>query len=312
MKLILGMFSLLFVETGRAQLPMTNWTNVKDFKAKGDAKMDDSLAISKAIQYADSAGGVVYFPSAPGYVFDCQLPVLTNSRRVTLFLNAPWILIGTLNVSRGYVIRGNSGGHLEAFSTDNLALISIGPGASPAIAIHNQTGIQLENLKIEYINYGSDGIVVDRASAGIVFKNVFVHMHGDTTSGTPLLIKGGFGYTVDGSGYSSPGSSSSPSIAFTDAAACNYVGIFRVRHAYLAGRGIEIASSCGGMNSMTFEDMLFEGAANPFLTISSRSSAGVWLISIKDINMADSVGDPNPPLIHAHCQCWNLGRPSRQ
>jgi hypothetical protein len=285
---------------------MSSWISVKDFGARGDAKTDDSPAIIKAIEYADSLGSVVYFPTAAGYVFDGQLPVLAGSKRVTLFLDSQLLLTGTLNVLNGYVIRGNSGGQLEAFSTDNLARINVGPGAIPAISIHHQTGVRLENLKIEYVNYGSDGIVVDGSSAEIVFKNVFVHMHGDAASGIPLLIKGGFGYTVEGGGYSSPGSSSSPSIEFTDDAACNYVGIFRVRHAYLAGRGIEITSSCGGMNSMTFEDILFEIAASPFLTISSHSSGGVWSISVKDINMADSVGDPKPPLIDVHCQCAGI------
>ncbi|MCU1242666.1 MAG: hypothetical protein JWO71_3392 [Candidatus Acidoferrum typicum] len=305
-KLLVVAISLLFAGTCRAQLPMSRWISVKDFGAKGDAKTDDSLAITKAIQQTDTFGGVVYFPAASGYVFNGQLPILANSRRVTLFLDAPLVLTRTLNVLSGYVIRGNSGGQLEAFSTDNLSLIEVGPGASPAISIHHQTGVQMENLKIAYVNYGSDGIVVDGSSAEIAFKNVFVHMHGDAPSGVPLLIKGGFGYTVDGGGYASPGSSSSPSIAFTDDAACNYVGIFRVRHAFLGGHGIELSSTCGGMNSMTFEDMLFEAAVGPFLTINSHSRIGVWSISIKDINMADSVGDPKPPLIDAHCQCAGI------
>jgi hypothetical protein len=57
---------------------------------------------------------------------------------------------------------------------------------------------------------------------------------------------------------------------------------------------------------MTFEDILFESAASPFLTINSHSSLGVWSLSLKDINMADSVGDPKPPLIDTHCQCAGI------
>lgn len=177
-QLLLAALSLGSVATCRAQLPMASWISVKDFGARGDARTDDSSAITKAIKYADTLGSVVYFPTAPGYVFDGQLPVLASSRRVTLFLDSPLVLTGTLNVLGGYVIRGNSGGNLEAFSTDNLALIGVGPGAIPAISIHHQAGLQLENLKIAYVTYGSDGIVVDGASAKIVFKNVFVHMHG--------------------------------------------------------------------------------------------------------------------------------------
>ena len=82
--------------------------------------------------------------------------------------------------------------------------------------------------------------------------------------------------------------------------------MFRLRHAYLAGHGIEITSSCGGMNSLTFEDTLLENAAGPFLRINSHSSVGVWSISLKDINMADSQGDPKPPLIDPHCQCAGI------
>jgi hypothetical protein len=60
------------------------------------------------------------------------------------------------------------------------------------------------------------------------------------------------------------------------------------------------------MNSLTFEDMLHESAVGPFLTVNSSSSLGVWGITVRDVNMADSQGNPLPPLIDAHCKCGGI------
>jgi hypothetical protein len=148
--------------------------------------------------------------------------------------------------------------------------------------------------------------VIDGSSAQIDLKNVWVYMHGDATTGIPLLVKGGFGYNIEGGGYASPASSSSPSILFSDDGVCDFIGIFRVRHTFLAAHGIALSTGCAGMNSLTFEDILHESAVGPFLTITSNSSLGVWGVTIRDVNMADSQGNPQPPLIDAHCNCGGI------
>jgi len=300
------MFLALSISSSQAQAPASNWVNVRDFGAKGDGKTDDSSSIVQAILHAENlgqgGGNVVYFPPAPGggYLFDGRLPSLTNNIKIMLYLDSRLLLMGTLQPKKGYVIHGNSSGQIDAFSTDKLAGIAVGPRATPAVWIHNQAGVRLENLEVQYVNYGSDGIVIDGSSAKIDLNNVWVNMHGDATSGTPLLVKGGFGYTIEGGGYASPASSTSASIQFSDDGVCDYIGIFRVRHTFLGGHGIALSSGCAGMNSLSFEDLLYEAASGPFLTMNSNSSLGIWGVTIRDVNMADSQGDPKPPLIDAH------------
>jgi hypothetical protein len=271
-----------------------------DYGAKGDGQTDDSPAIWKALtaafQRGIGGGSVVYFP--PGHIF-----VIANAQTlptppniwITLYLDAELLLGGTLTVPGGYIIHGNSSGQVTAFSTDKLALIGhTNLSVNPTIFI-NSTDVRIENVQFTDLPEGADGIVI-KHSAKIVLKNVWIQGHG----GIPVRIEGGFGYEIDGGGFAS--SEDQPTIQFSDNNECDFVGIFRVHGTFLSRRGISVAAGCGGMNSMTFDDILYEGATNAFLTIDSHSSIGVWSIAIRDVNFADSQGDPLPPMIDAHCQ----------
>jgi hypothetical protein len=73
----------------------------------------------------------------------------------------------------------------------------------------------------------------------------------------------------------------------------------RMRHAFLSGHGIVINERCGGVNSLSFEDILYENARDPFLTIFALGGGGVWGIDLRGVNFADSQS-PAPPMILVH------------
>jgi hypothetical protein len=114
-----------------------------------------------------------------------------------------------------------------------------------------------------------------------------------------LKIIGGFGYEIEGGGYTAAWNSQNGSIVFSDSPACNWSGIFRMRKTFLSGHGIILRESCGGLNSLSFEDILFESAREPFLTVYALGGSGVWGIDIRGMNFADSQGS-GFPVVSAH------------
>jgi hypothetical protein len=157
----------------------------------------------------------------------------------------------------------------------------------------------LENIVIGYMHGSADGIVIDH-SARVTLKNVWVQMDQHNKAGIPLKIIGGFGYEIEDGGYSAAWDSTGASIQINeDPVACNWTGIVRMRHAFLSNHGIVINERCGGVNSLSFEDVLYEDARDPFITIFALGGSGVWGMDLHGVNFADSQ-KPAPPMIYVH------------
>jgi hypothetical protein len=295
---------LLLGSLAPAQLPQpyTYWVNVLDTGAKGDGVTDDSMAVLRAVRRAiergRNGGNVVYFPPSHCYNIASPLELPDPPVRVMLFVDSCLTLNATLTIHGMYNVHGNSSGPNAAFSTDNLADLGAGDKVAPAIRVQG-AGTRLENLVIGYMHGIADGIVIDH-SAKVTLRNVWVRMDQHNKSGIPLKITGGFGYEIEDGGYSAAWESTGPSIQINeDSVACNWTGIVRLRHAFLSGHGIVINERCGGVNSLSFDDVLYENARDPFLTIFALGGSGVWGIDLRGVNFADSQS-PAPPMIYVH------------
>lgn len=288
--------------TAQALYPSSYWVNVLDTGAKGDGVTDDSAAVlravRRAIQRGTNGGNVVYFPPSKCYNIASPLDLPDPPVRVMLFLDSCLTLNATVTIHGMYNLHGNSSGPKAAFSTDNLASLSVGYKVGPAIRVQGG-GTRLENLAIGYMHGSADGIVIDH-SAKVTLKNVFVQMDQNNKAGIPLKITGGYGYEIEDGGYAAAWGSTGASIQINeDPVACNWTGIVRVRHASLSAHGIVINERCGGVNSLSFEDVLYENARDPFITIFALGGSGVWGIDLRGVNFADSQ-NPAPPMIYVH------------
>ena len=282
--------------------PDSYWVNVRDTGAKGDGVTDDSAAILRAVRRAiergNGGGNVVYFPPSRCYNIKSPLELPDPPVRVMLFFDSCLTLNATITIHGMYNLHGNSSGPKAAFSTDNLASLNVGYQMGPAIRVQGG-GTRLENLAIGYMHGNADGIVIDH-SVRVTLKNVFVQMDQSNKTGIPLKITGGFGYEIEDGGYSAAWDSTGASIQINeDPVACNWTGIVRIRHAFLSSHGIVINERCGGVNSLSFEDVLYENARDPFLTIFALGGSGVWGMDLRGVNFADSQ-KPAPPMIYVH------------
>jgi hypothetical protein len=180
-----------------------------------------------------------------------------------------------------------------------MAAFEVWPEAQPPILIDHKGGVRLENIQMFYVHIG-DGIIIND-STDIVLKNVHVDVDQNNLTGIPVRIKGGFGFYFDGGGYASSPFGISPSIEFTEPVACNASGIVRFRGIYLAYHGIRAQFACGAAGPYTFDDVLYELAMDPFLTIDTGGNLLEGAV-LRDIVMADELGTPGhglPPLISA-------------
>ena len=282
--------------------PYSYWVNVLDTGAKGDGVTDDSMAVLRAVRRAiergRNGGNVVYFPPSHCYNIASPLELPDPSVRVMLFLDSCVTLNATLTIHGMYNLHGNSSGPKAAFSTDNLASLGVGYKVAPAIRIQGG-GTRLENLAIGYMHGSADGIVIDH-SARVALKNIWVQMDQQDKTGIPLKITGGFGYEIEDGGYSAAWDSTGASIQINeDPVACNWTGIVRLRHVFLSSHGIVVNERCGGVNSLSFDDILYENARDPFLTIFALGGSGVWGVDLHGVNFADSQ-KPAPPMIYVH------------
>jgi Pectate lyase superfamily protein len=285
----------------------TGWINVRDYGAKGDGRTDDRVAILNAINAAIRGQGtnVVYFPRGSGYVIASAVKLpYTGNKWIELYFDDNLVLGGSVEVGSHYYFHGHSGGQTSSFDTSQTTTIGVGSRVSPA-AIHivRKTNIRLENLSLKYVGGGADGIRIDAdpdgsgQSAMITLRNVHVVMASDNTTGIPLHIKGGFGYYVEGGGYSSRAEGEAPSIMIEDdIASCNNTGIIRFRDVFLSNHGMKLRANCGGLGNMTLEGLLYESGSDALVTVEEQWPGFLYGIRMKDCNIADS----NVPAMENH------------
>jgi Pectate lyase superfamily protein len=278
-----------------SQAVTPNWINVKSFGAVGDGVTDDTPAVEQAIQAAVNRGGqggnVVYFPPAKQYYLASPLVLPDANGWTTLFLDGPVRLDHTLEMKSFYVIRGNSGGSRQAFSTVPLGQILTPYNGEPTIHI-NATDVRIQNIQMQYVRDGSDGIVIEQ-SANVDLDNVFVDMDSNNVTGHALVIRGGFGYRVIGGSYNAPGTSS---ILIGSDARCNSTGIMSFKNVFLGDHGISLEPQCAPLTMLTFEGILYESAQDALLTIQPTGDGQIDGVRVLDSTMADELS-PKPPLI---------------
>jgi hypothetical protein len=281
------------------------WLNVKDFGAKADGLSDDTPAVLGAIRAAGTGGRalVVYFPPSSGcYYLKSPLLLPRTLVWITLFFDGNVCLGETIHAVAGYVFHGNSGGQLTSFSRDNLTFFIPLMKGGDIIDIDNIAGFRLENIQFSEV-YVDRGIVINN-SAEIELKNVWLDAFHSDPTGIPVVIHGGFDIYVDGGGYGSSEDGTAPSMLITDdAAACDYSGVVRVRGAVFISHGVTVTATCGDINSLLFDDILYEDSMDPLVTIrkgNSWQNPMLWGMEIKDVNMADETIEARgtkPPLL---------------
>lgn len=298
--------SLVCTSTLWAQSPSSLWVNIRDFGAKGDGVSDDTEALRSAILAAVKrgplGGNTVYFPPSSGsyVVGPIDLPPVGNTW-IQLYIDAAISLKGTINMESGYSIYGAGGGQLNSFSRNRVALINVAPFVNPAIRIARKNSVRLENLSIQYMSHGADGIVIDDLSAWVTLKNVFVSMDQGNTTGIPLKIRGGFGYEIQEGSFASSVLGTAPSVLFEpDPSACNNTGLAHFRGTVFAGHAIELRGNCGLIDNLDFDDVLYESAVAPFLTINSGPIMMVLSIRIRNLIGADVATRPFVAIVDVH------------
>jgi Pectate lyase superfamily protein len=288
----------LFCTPASGQHPA--WINVKDYGTKATLGTDDTPSITAAInaalarpQYQGET--VVYFPSSPGY-YDIKTPLVMPraNKRITLCFDSALYIEATITIHGGYTLRGTESGN-GSFNPSGGSPFYVGHNVNPAIHIQ-AVGLTLENIFVGYIHDQSDGIVIDSSSSDIKLKNVGASTDASNKKGIPLKIIGGFGYDIDGGGYTSSGA---PAIQFNDdPKICSSTGIVRIHNIFLGGNAIQLHNHCGVTNSISIDGALYENSAYPFLTAIVDGGSPIMGVELRNVNMADSWVSPMPPLVN--------------
>lgn len=282
-----------------AQTPVTAptqyWVNVRDYGAVGDAVHDDGPAISSALSAAAGGSRVVYFPPSRGYYISSVTLPPGRGGWMKLYLDAPIYSGSTIKIPQYYSIYGDSSEPPAQFSQNDGAWIQ---NRNPALtgAIIDVTGphVSLENVYVGGAPNDADTIVTEPSICCVRFKDVSVQVLADNTSGSAVRIEGGFGFVFEGGYYAD---SNAPAIRFgPDPRACNATGIVRMQDTVLNGHGIAMTfDSCGVAGPYTFENVLYEGAEDSFLTISERGGSWVRGIYMRNIILSDCRVGPTCP-----------------
>jgi len=209
----------------------------------------------------------------------------TNSGYVTWMLGAGLIVNGTINLKSRYAVIGGAAqglGQAAPFSPEPKTVIF--GSANPIFEAYTQGNILLKNLLITTQGTSQTNMIFDGFNQGcvdVVFDNVTSMIENDPT-GTPLAIRGGFGFTFKGGSYQGTNSPNAQggSILFTPntAGTKQLPYIVSITDTTLLLQGIKVDGSGGytsGGGDTIIRNVLYESGNSPFLTtISQTGMAG--------------------------------------
>jgi len=303
-----------------AQSVLSLSVSVRDYGAIGDNVHDDSPAILAAVNAAFQAGiTTIEFPPTTAYYRIGSPLVLPRgpARWTILNLDGPLDLAATVTVGGFYSVHGSSSYGQGAFSQDAAELVVVEPSVDPAFNVVGND-VHFSDLLI-YFHAGGDGDgILLSGVAGFTASNVSIN--NPSGNGTDVHITGGgFDYIFEKGFYGTGGTG--PTFQIDGPLTGNNTGALAMRDVVLAGNGIQI-NSRGQMTNYLFENILFEGAQNAFLTINGSPQpvpfglANVYEVRLDNILIADPVPIPAPPLIEnnngstAGIQVYNSPIPS--
>ena len=284
-----------------AQTVLPAFVNIRDYGAIGDNVHDDSPAILAAVNAAFQAGiNTVEFPPTTSY-YRIGSPLVLPRPPISwmkLNLDGPLDLDATVTIGGFYSIHGNGSYGQGAFSQDAQELIAVEPSVNPAFNVVGNAA-HFSNLLL-YFHMGGDGDgILLNGVCCITATNVSV----TKTAGAGAdvhITGGGFNYLFEKGVYGADGTG--PSFEMDSPTNGSGTGFLAMRDVVLFGNGIQL-NVRAQMSNFLFENVLFEGSQNAFLTINGTqqpppdSSSYVYNTRLDNIIMADPVPNPAPPLI---------------
>lgn len=292
----------------------------------GAAVLHDNVPALNAAAAASAGtqrGGVVFVPNSAS-----STPYQLNS--AWQIPAAKYILAGGFNVSQPMI--PGSGVTLEGWP--GSAVISTPPfgrsyyaqitcGTSPSggsgggvcpfpffYAPPTRTNIVLRNIQVTASTSQAVGLLADAAPDGsgstyLIFDNSYFNMG---AQGTGLVIKGGFGFYFNNTGFNSANSAfGSPQLVrFTtmnsSSISANMAGIVHFADCVFNGTGVQFdtlprpVTSTGGQQ-FSFRNTLFEGGTSNFLRVNIGGNAFSANYYLQNVDYADPRGGTATPMI---------------
>jgi hypothetical protein len=284
-----------------AQTTLPASVSIRDYGAIGDDLHDDSPAILAAVNAAFQAGiNTVEFPPTTSYYLIGSPLVLPRPpiSWMKLNLDGPLDLDATVTIGGFYSIHGDGSYGQGAFSQDAQELIAVEPSVNPAFNVVGNA-VHFSDLLL-YFHLGGDGDgILTSGACCITATNVSVN-HPSSNGIGVHITGGGFDYIFEKGFYGTGGTG--PTFQIDGPSNGNGTGALAMRDVVLYGGGVQL-NVHGPMSNYVFENILFEGAQNAFLTINGTpqvlplGQAYVFETRLDNVLIADPVGNPAPPLI---------------
>jgi len=283
------------------------WFDIRDFGAVCDGKTDDTSAILAASKAVAASGGAVFF--SPGNnSTTCEIdtpmtmPQSTSGQWVVWAIANPLQINATVTTATSVAFIGLPSFVLEAPQFVTQPYASVYANANPAFYVYDTSNILFKNLFVQSEGPGIN-ILVDGGSTGVTFDHVWSVVEPGNTAGSPLVVRGGFGYVFSGGGFESS-AGGQPAMLFevnTNNSAPAMASWITVRDTFFSGQGIKVyvdGTASSGCGSLLVEDVLYESGTAPFLTINDGGQNFYCSgFELRKVSISDYAGKPNDPIV---------------